>query len=37
MTPNLFSGADAGCKPEFIEMIQVVLSRDSVEAHFSGR
>ena len=34
---NHFSGAVAGCAPEFIEMIQVVPSRKSGAAHFWGR
>jgi len=35
--PNQFSGAVAGCTPEFIEMIQVVLSERSGAAQFMGR
>jgi hypothetical protein len=37
MPSNNFSGAVAGCMPDFIEMIQVVLSRMSGAAHFMAR
>jgi len=35
--PNHLSGAVAGCTPEFIEMIHVVLSRRSGAAQFLER
>ena len=37
LMPNQFSGAVAGCPPEIIEMIQIVLSRRSGAAQFRGR
>ena len=37
MPPNQISGAVAGCTPDFIEMIQDVLSRWSGAAQFMGR
>jgi hypothetical protein len=37
MPPNQFSGTVAGCTPEFIDKIQVMLSRGSGVAQFMGR
>jgi hypothetical protein len=37
LPPNQFSGAVAGCTPEFIEMMQVIPSRESGAAQFMGR
>jgi hypothetical protein len=37
MMPNQFSGAVAGRAPDFIEMIQVGLSRKFGAAQFWGR
>jgi len=35
--PNHFSGAVAGCTPEFIEMMQVMPGRSSGSARLVGR